>query len=269
MSSQVRELQKNIETIKYDIASKRKAAALDGVKKAKTILTNSQQANSMIQSCRDAKLCTTLLADMKEELEPLSLALSESQDVNRGSEQEGKALETAVTSQLTLTKLLTTLQEQMIPKGYVTPVPAIYNDLPQLKQRATVEMVIQKGQPGVPFDVKGVNFKEAKLVMIIDGYTGMLFCLSVCYYLLLVLSIWICLCSQTCVVMVAGSFLFHQYVFDFVFVFVSKPCSSRHGWKLCRLGRQGLLYQYENSTFRWLCRPDRRPGRGRLWLCRG
>jgi hypothetical protein len=179
---------------------------LDGVKKAKQILNNAAQADSMIQSCRDTKLCTSILAEMKEGLEPLSIAVSDSQDVNRGSEQEGKALEIAITSQAKLTQLLTTLEEQMIPKGYVTPVPAIYNDLPQLKQRATVEMILKKATPGVPFDVKGVNFKEAKLTMIIDGYTGtllvlllmmMMFCLFVDICLLLFCMMAGCICCFT------------------------------------------------------------------------
>ena len=59
----------------------------------------------------------------------------------------------------------------MVPAGYATEVPSDYADLPQLKGRATVEMVLKKANGG-PFDVEGTNFPEAKMKMIIDGYTG-------------------------------------------------------------------------------------------------
>jgi hypothetical protein len=59
----------------------------------------------------------------------------------------------------------------MVPENYVTPVPDAYSDLPQLKKRATVEMTIKKGE-GRQFDINGVNIPEAKMTMVIDGYTG-------------------------------------------------------------------------------------------------
>lgn len=55
--------------------------------------------------------------------------------------------------------------------GYVTPVPADYADLPQLRGRATVEMTLKKPN-GEQFDIEGSLFKEAKMKMIIDGYAG-------------------------------------------------------------------------------------------------
>ena len=50
-------------------------------------------------------------------------------------------------------------------------MPSDYDDLPQLKGRATVEMVMKKAD-GEQFDIEGTLFKEAKMKMIIDGYTG-------------------------------------------------------------------------------------------------
>ena len=55
--------------------------------------------------------------------------------------------------------------------GYVTPVPDEYKDLPQLQGRATVEMIFKKPD-GESFDIEGTLYKEAKMKMIIDGYTG-------------------------------------------------------------------------------------------------
>jgi hypothetical protein len=167
-------LQDSIETVKYDVSSKRKSAALDGVKKSKSFLTG-KTADAMIASCRDAKLCTEILATMKTNLDPLTQEIKASQDAFTGSEQEREALDKAYVLQQSLTKSLSALEEQMVPEGYATPVPAEYSDLPQLKKRATVEMVVKKansGSGGV-FNVNGVNFPQAKLTMVIDGYTGM------------------------------------------------------------------------------------------------
>lgn len=168
-------MQEALETIKYDIASKRKAAAIDGVKKSKSFLAG-KTADKMVASCRDAKECTKLLQDIDAALGPLSSALKDSQDAFTGSEQERDALDKAYVAQEKASDLLTLLEEQMVPANYVTPVPAEYDDLPQLKKRATVEMIIKKATPGAVFDVNGVNYPEAKLVMVIDGYTGT-FCL--------------------------------------------------------------------------------------------
>lgn len=162
-----------METVKYDVSSKRKAAALDGVKKSKSFL-NGGKADKMVASCREADVCKQLLKDIDATLDPLAAALKDSQEAFTGSEQERESLDKAYTAQQKATDLLTKLQEQMVPANYVTPVPPEYSDLPQLKKRATVEMVIKKGESGAQFDVNGVNFPQAKLVMIIDGYTGML-----------------------------------------------------------------------------------------------
>lgn len=108
---------------------------------------------------------------MVADIDPLEGALSASQDAGRGSEQERKAQDDAYAAQDALQKKLTDLEEQMVPKGYVTPVPDDYADLPLLRGRATVEMVLKKADGG-PFDVEGTNYPEAKMKMIIDGYTA-------------------------------------------------------------------------------------------------
>ena len=163
-----------METVKYDIGSKRKSAALDGVKKSKTFLEG-KSAETMAKSCDAAsgngKVCLDLLKQMDAALDPLSGFIKDSQDAFTGSEQERTALDMAYIEQGKVTKLLTQLEEFMVPTSYITPVPDEYNDLPQLKKRATVEMLIKKGEPGAQFDVNGVNYPEARLTMVIDGYT--------------------------------------------------------------------------------------------------
>jgi peptidylprolyl isomerase len=112
------------------------------------------------------------LAEIDATLVPLQEALKESQDYMNGSDQERVATDKAYVAQVKLAKLLTQLEEQMVPANYATPVPEEYSDLPQLKKRATVEMVVKKGEDGATFERNGVNIPQAKMVMIIDGYAG-------------------------------------------------------------------------------------------------
>ncbi|KAL3929911.1 MAG: hypothetical protein SGBAC_011998, partial [Bacillariaceae sp.] len=170
-NKEVRGLQESLETIKYDIGSKRKAAALDGVKKSKTYLAG-KTAEKMKSACRDPSVCASLIAEIETSLDPLQASIKESQDAFTGSEQERTALDKAYTAQVKATNYLTDLEEQMVPEGYETPVPSEYLDLPRLKKRATVEMVVKKAESGAQFDINGVNFPEARMKMVIDGYAA-------------------------------------------------------------------------------------------------
>jgi hypothetical protein len=161
-----------LETIKYDIGSKRKSAAIDGAKKSKAMLAG-KQADKMIAACQSPTTCSDYMKQMNDALDPLIEAMKASEDAFTGSDQEREALDNAYSAQERVVQLLTKLEEQMIPVGYETPVPPEYSDLPQLKRRATVEMVVKKGQSGEQFDINGVNYPQAKMVMVIDGYTGM------------------------------------------------------------------------------------------------
>ncbi len=127
----------------------------------------------MTPSCRDAKVCTELLGKITDELDPLERSLKESVETFNGSEQERAALDKAYVSQELIAKQVGLVEENMVPSGYKAAVPSVYNDLPQLEGRATVEMIFKKPDNG-PFNVNGQNYPTAKLVMVIDGYTGTL-----------------------------------------------------------------------------------------------
>ena len=161
----VRKLQSTIEDIKLDIGSKRKAAALDGAKKVATQLINKK----LTATCRDASVCQGAIERMDKQTGPLQNSLKDSLDAFQGSEQERTALDQAYEAQNIMTKDLTVLEEQMVPAGYKMPVPDEYKDLPQLTGRATVEMEVVKADKA-PFDINGVNFPKAKMVMVIDGF---------------------------------------------------------------------------------------------------
>jgi len=170
-SKEVRELQTNLETIKQDVTSKRKGPAIDGAKKVKSIL-GSKKADKMASVCRDPKICTELMKEIEAIMDPFTVDIKASQDAFTGSIAERDALGKAYSAQVKAAKLLTTLEEQMVPAGYKTPVPSIYSDLPQLERRATVEMVIKRPEANAKFDIDGVNFDEARMKIVIDGYTS-------------------------------------------------------------------------------------------------
>jgi peptidylprolyl isomerase len=125
----------------------------------------------MKASCRDATICADAIEKISATLGPIEAAMEDAKGAGTGSEQERAALDRAYASQKEATASLTVLEEQMIPAGYITPVPEEYSDLPQLQGRAVVDMVVRKPS-GEPFDVEGVNFKEARMKMVIDGYSS-------------------------------------------------------------------------------------------------
>jgi len=166
---EIRKFQAVLEEIRQDISTKRKSAAIDGVKKTKSTLKAKQ--GEFAKVCRDPSVCTATMTEMNALLDPLSANVADAANVLNGSDQERISLDKAYNLQDQLQKLLTELEEQMVPAGYATPVPDDYSDLPQLKGgRATIEFVLNK--PGGVFDIEGVNFDQAKMKMVIDGFTA-------------------------------------------------------------------------------------------------
>jgi hypothetical protein len=172
----------------------------------------------MAAACQSPKLCTEIMKDMDAVLDPLALAIKESQDAFTGSDQERLALDKAYDQQVKVADLLTKLEEQMVPANYETPVPVEYSDLPQLKKRATVEMVVKKAEPGAQFDIQGVNYPQAKMVMVVDGYVGTN------------IFFWSKIEVESCLLFLTFWRLITVAVF-----------SSRDCRKFCRLGQQGVL----------------------------
>ena len=167
-NDQVRKFVVVAEEIKQDIGTKRKAAAIDGIKKTKSTLKS--KSADFTKMCRDTNECTSIIADMTALLDPMDAAMKDAQNFFNGSDQERKVLDDAYAGYDKLQKLMTALEEQMVPKGFVTPVPSDYADLPQLRGgRATVEFVLNKPDGG-EFNVEGKLFPTAKMVMIIGEW---------------------------------------------------------------------------------------------------
>jgi len=167
---EIRKFQVTIEEIRQDITSKRKAAAIDGIGKAEKTLASKSSA-TFKSMCRDQSKCTTLLNEITTTLPILEVSVKEAQNVMNGSDQERNLLDASYVKIDQIAKTLTSLEEQMVPAGYSTPVPDTYSDLPQLKGRATVEFIVKKPEKE-PFTIEGKNYEQAKMTMVIDGYTA-------------------------------------------------------------------------------------------------
>ena len=61
--------------------------------------------------------------------------------------------------------------EQLMVTDFPFKVPEEYKDLPQLKGRATVEVVLKKADDEV-FDIEGTLYKEGKMTLVLDGYSA-------------------------------------------------------------------------------------------------
>jgi len=167
---EIRKLQSQLEETRNDINSKRKGPAMEGIKKSRTLLA---KGNSKFASaCREPAICSTILRTMDERLTPLDQSLQTSSNALNGSGQEQDALDNASKIQESILKDLTVLEQQLIPKGYATPVPSDYDDLPQLKGgRVTVEFTMKKPD-GLPYVIDANKFPTAKMTMVIDGFTA-------------------------------------------------------------------------------------------------
>lgn len=61
--------------------------------------------------------------------------------------------------------------EEMMVTGFPYAVPDEFKALPQLKGRATVEVVVRK-DGDEPFDIEGTIYKEGRMTLVIDGYNA-------------------------------------------------------------------------------------------------
>lgn len=169
-SRETRDLQKAIELIKDDITSKRLSAASSDVNQASR-LSSGKAVDKIVSAVRpEAKEDgAKLVGEINGALSPLQGYLAENNQ--RGSPQERIALDAAYKAQAGISLKLSQLEEMMVPSSYGVAIPDEFKDLPALKGRAIIEMVVKK-DGGEKFDVEGVLYDKAVMRMVIDGYTA-------------------------------------------------------------------------------------------------
>ena len=139
------------------------------MKKAQSVLN--KDSNKIAAATSDPAAATATLKSMSESLQKLDDSLATAQNVDRGSLQEGAAMDTAYSAQAAAANGLNSIEEAMVPPNYKASVPPEYANLPKLQGRATVVMTFKK-DGGAPFDIEGTNYPEAKMTMVLDGYSS-------------------------------------------------------------------------------------------------
>ncbi|CAM9472366.1 unnamed protein product, partial [Chrysoparadoxa australica] len=173
----VRNLQQAIENVKLDILIKNWSRAASDAQGAASIAKSKKDEILKAVRADSKEHGAALLAEIVDGVLPLQKILGE--DQGRGSVLERAKLDEAYKAQDVLANKVGDLEELMVPAGYSEKVeaniPSEFDDLPRLLGRATVEMVFEK--PGkAKFDVEGELYNQAKLVMILDGYTAPVTC---------------------------------------------------------------------------------------------
>ncbi len=140
----VRRLQESLEDIGTQLRAQRRwFAASSDVRTARRVVTYS--ADELLESVPESRRsqAESLIADLSPQLDALEAAI-ENQDREQTWIERGKTLDTV--GEL----------EALMVTEFPFEVPEEYADLPQLKGRATVEMVTEKG----------------KITIVVDGYNA-------------------------------------------------------------------------------------------------
>jgi len=156
---EVRELQANMEEAQDQISRLLFGKSGDALDKARGVIKGKSDKMLAAVPAADKETGKALLESMDANLLKFRVQL--------GAGSGSGATEAGVAALDDLSKFEGLIATTAKP----LPVPSEFNNIPQLNKRATVEFVIKK-EGSAQFDIDGNLFKEARLSMIIDGYTA-------------------------------------------------------------------------------------------------
>lgn len=154
----VRELQAFLESVIADVRGLKWSKMDQDMKRAALVANTS--SDRILDSVRSEK--------RKEAEEILERVKSEMPSVDAAIQQ--KNAELVVDRQKEVLRDVGLLEELMV-KRFPFSIPPEYDGLPQLKGRATVEMVVRKDE-GERFDIDGNLLKEGTMTIVLDGYSA-------------------------------------------------------------------------------------------------
>lgn len=154
----MRELQTELEAAVTDLRGLKWSKVDNHVKAASRLLKN--QADKILASVPADKRddASGILASVGDRIQAVEAAVSE-----KSSEKLTKACKDVLTD-------IGRVEEMMVTK-FPFAVPDEYVKLPQLRGRATVEMLVRK-EGDEPFDIEGTIYKEGKMTLVLDGYSA-------------------------------------------------------------------------------------------------
>jgi peptidylprolyl isomerase len=154
----VRELQESLESA---ITNTRglKWGKIDGdLRRAKAVVSN--KAAALLKSVPEDRVdaANALVASISDAIPRLLDVAAE------------KKVEKLVDADKVVLRDVGKLEELMVT-GFPYEVPPEFSNLPQLKGRATVEVVVRKADDE-PFDIDGTIYKEGAMTLVIDGFSA-------------------------------------------------------------------------------------------------
>lgn len=154
----VRSVQTELEAGVNELRGLKWSSVESRVKRVTYLLNN--QTDKILAAVPDGRVdeASKILAHVGESLDKLEAAVGE-KSTDKFS-KVGRAM----------LREIGTVEELMIAE-FPYKVPDEFANLPQLRGRATVEMVVRKGGDE-QFDINGVFFKEGKLTLVMDGYSA-------------------------------------------------------------------------------------------------
>jgi len=162
-----------IDSIRYDTNRKDWSRALNSCKIAGGIVSKKRKELLNAVRVEERAKGEALLQELLDELIPLEKSLSSKEGT--GTVQERIKLDESYNAQNTLSNTVGSLLELMVPSDYIdkleAAIPSEFDQLPRLLGRAKVEFTFEKPEKGQKFDVEGTLYDQAKLVMVVDGYT--------------------------------------------------------------------------------------------------
>ncbi|CDF39778.1 unnamed protein product [Chondrus crispus] len=154
----VRELQTELEAAVTDLRGLKWAKVDNHVKAASRLLNN--QTNKILVAVPAAARddASAVLASAADRLHDVEAAVTD-----KSTDKLTKACKDVLGD-------IGRVEEMMVAK-FPFQVPDEFSNLPQLKGRATVEMLVKK-DGDEPFDIEGTIFKEGKMTLVLDGYSA-------------------------------------------------------------------------------------------------
>lgn len=154
----VRELQSELEGAVNDLRGLKWAKVDSHIKSANRLLKT--QTDKILASVPSEKRdeASAILTSVAERLPTIEAAVTE-----KSAEKLTKACKDVLVDVGNV--------EEMMVTSFPFQVPEEFANLPQLKGRATVEMLVKKAEDE-PFDIEGTLYKEGKMILVIDGYSA-------------------------------------------------------------------------------------------------
>ena len=158
----LRRLQTELESVFKEVRQRHWGQVVDALRKAKSMIERDEKRLTADITTEDRIIGHSAIIHMMSKMKRL---------LEAAEAKEAEPVEEMTREMLRVVGAM----EELSVKGFPYEVPDDCKSLPLLLGRATVEIVLRKGdEPGRPkqFDIDGNLYDRARMVMVIDGYSA-------------------------------------------------------------------------------------------------